>query len=84
MGYNMAGRMAKNTDNMLVWNRTRNIAEGHAKEFGTNVMNLDRDGSLPQLRDVRALFMCLPTSNEVDLVLKQTSHHLRLGTIVVD
>ena len=84
MGYNMAGNMAKNTDNMLVWNRTRSVAERHAKEHGTNVMNLDTDGSLPQLGDVRAVFMCLPTSDEVDLVLKQTSHHLRPGTIVVD
>ena len=40
MGYNMAGNMAKNTDNMLVWNRTRSVAERHAKEHGTNVMNL--------------------------------------------
>jgi len=84
MGYNMAGRITKRTSNMLVWNRTRNVAERHAEEFGTNIMKMDGDGSLPQLSHVRALFMCLPTSNEVDLVLKQTSLHLRPGTIVVD
>lgn len=78
MGYPMARHLAKEHD-VLVWNRTKEKAERHAKEHGTKVA--------AELKDCAAadvIITILPTSREVDEVVDQLMPHLRPGTLWID
>ncbi|EYB67718.1 6-phosphogluconate dehydrogenase [Deinococcus phoenicis] len=62
----------------LVWNRTREKADAHAREFGSEA------AELPEVTGANVIFSCLPTSAEVDEVLTALAGQLRPGTVWVD
>lgn len=78
MGYPMAGHLKKNHD-VIVWNRTGEVAERHAKEFGTA-----RAASLAECAGADAVITIVPTSREVDEIVDQLIDGLRPGTLWID
>jgi len=78
MGYPMARHLAARHE-VIVWNRTREKAERHAREHGSK---LARD-----LQDVAAgdvIITMLPTSMEVDSIADQLLPVLKKGTLWID
>eukprot|EP01029_Cantina_marsupialis_P004766 TRINITY_DN1497_c0_g1_i1.p1 TRINITY_DN1497_c0_g1~~TRINITY_DN1497_c0_g1_i1.p1 ORF type:complete len:336 (+),score=96.94 TRINITY_DN1497_c0_g1_i1:140-1009(+) len=65
-------------DKIHVWDRTPSVVESHSSEFGT------KGNSLSDFKNVQYLFMCLPTSVEVEEVVDKTLDYLEPGTIIVD
>lgn len=64
---------------MLVYNRTKEIAEQHAAEFGTTVMT-----SLEDLSSVDVCVLCLPTSVIVKDICTKIGAILKSGALVID
>ncbi|HET7434158.1 MAG TPA: NAD(P)-dependent oxidoreductase [Thermoanaerobaculia bacterium] len=78
MGYPMARHLAREND-VLVWNRTREKAERHAKEHGTTFV-----ADLAATADAEVIITILPTSVEVDEVVEQLLPQLKPGTLWID
>lgn len=78
MGFPMARHLAKEHE-LLVWNRTREKAERHAREHGTTVAN-----ELADVASADVIITMLPTSKEVDEVVDQLFAHVRPGTLWID
>jgi 3-hydroxyisobutyrate dehydrogenase len=78
MGFPMARHLAKEHD-VLVWNRTREKAERHAREHGTTLA-----GELADCAGADVILTMLPTSSEVDAIVDQLLPHLRPGTLWID
>ncbi|HEX8408806.1 MAG TPA: NAD(P)-dependent oxidoreductase [Thermoanaerobaculia bacterium] len=78
MGYPMARHLAKEHE-LVVWNRTREKAERHAREHGTTPA-----GDLAACADAEILITMLPTSREVDEIVERLDAHLRPGTLWID
>ncbi|HEX8171307.1 MAG TPA: NAD(P)-dependent oxidoreductase [Thermoanaerobaculia bacterium] len=78
MGFPMARHLAKEHD-VLVWNRTREKAERHAREHGTRLA-----ADLAECAQAEAIVTILPTSVEVDEIVDQLLPHLRPGTLWID
>ena len=78
MGFPMARHLAKEND-VLVWNRTREKAERHAREHGTTLA-----GDLADCANAEVIITMLPTSKEVDEIVDQLLPHLRTGTLWID
>ena len=78
MGFPMARHLAKQHE-VIVWNRTREKAERHAREHGSR---LSRD--LAQCAEADVIITMLPTSKEVDEIVGQLEPHLRPGTLWID
>jgi 3-hydroxyisobutyrate dehydrogenase len=79
MGYPMAGHLAKEHE-VVVWNRTREKGERHAREHGTTLAS--------HLSDVAAaadvIITILPTSKEVDEIVDEMRAYLKPGTLWID
>ena len=67
MGYPMAERLRQRGTDVFVWNRSVNVAEQHRRAHNTNVISEGFD----ELAQVRAVFLCLPTSVEVENTLRK-------------
>src|SRR5450755_4254910 len=78
MGFPMARHLAKEHE-VIVWNRTREKAERHSREFGTK---LAKDLADTAAADV--IITMLPTSKEVDEIVDQMLPHVRRGTLWID
>ena len=78
MGFPMARHLAKEHE-VIVWNRTREKAERHAREHGTTLAS-----ELADCADADAIITMLPTSKEVDEIVDQLDAHLKPGTIWID
>ena len=78
MGFPMARHLAKQHD-LLVWNRTREKAERHAREHGTTVAN-----DLADCANSEVIITMLPTSVEVDEIVDKLLPPLRPGTLWID
>jgi len=78
MGYPMARHLAKEHE-VLVWNRTPEKAERHAREHGTTLAN-----DLAECADAEAIITILPTSKEVDEIVDRLESHLKPGTLWID
>jgi 3-hydroxyisobutyrate dehydrogenase len=78
MGFPMARHLAKEHD-VIVWNRTREKAERHAREHGTTVAN-----DLAHCAQADVIITILPTSKEVDEIVDRIESHLRPGTLWID
>ncbi|HEY0371026.1 MAG TPA: NAD(P)-dependent oxidoreductase [Thermoanaerobaculia bacterium] len=78
MGYPMARHLAREHE-VVVWNRTREKAERHAREHGTTLAN-----ELTELANTDAIITILPTSKEVDEIVEQLASHLKKGTLWID
>merc|ERR1719203_542505 len=82
MGYPMAANLKKegsDSDNILVWNRNNAKAHQHALEFGTRAVS-----SIDELNTCSLVFLCLPTSIEVESICSQLGPILSPGSIVAD
>ncbi|MEA2236757.1 MAG: 3-hydroxyisobutyrate dehydrogenase [Thermoanaerobaculia bacterium] len=78
MGFPMARHLAKQHD-LLVWNRTREKAERHAREHGTTLAE-----SLTDCASAEVIITMLPTSVEVDEIVEQLLPSLHPGTLWID
>src|SRR5437870_7187416 len=78
MGFPMARHLTKQHE-VIVWNRTREKAERHAREHGSR---LARD--LAECAGAEVIITMLPTSKEVDEIVDQLAPHLRKGTLWID
>jgi 3-hydroxyisobutyrate dehydrogenase len=78
MGFPMARHLAKEHD-VLVWNRTREKAERHAREHGTTMAN-----DLTECAAADVIITMLPTSTEVDEIVDVLLPHVRPGTLWID
>jgi 3-hydroxyisobutyrate dehydrogenase len=78
MGFPMARHLTKEHE-VIVWNRTREKAERHTREFGSR---LARD--LSDCAAAEMIITMLPTSKEVDEIVDKLLPHLRRGTLWID
>src|SRR5512140_275954 len=78
MGYPMAGHLKKEND-VLVWNRTAEVAQKHAKQYGTRAV-----ATIEECAVADAILTCVPTSKEVDEIAAVLGPKLKKGTIWVD
>jgi 3-hydroxyisobutyrate dehydrogenase len=78
MGFPMARHLAKEHD-VIVWNRTREKAERHAREHGTTLAS-----DLADCAGADVVITILPTSREVDEIVDRIEAHLRPGTLWID
>ncbi len=78
MGFPMARHLAKEHE-VLVWNRTREKAERHARDHGSKQAK-----DLAECASADAIITMLPTSREVDEIVDQLLPHVRRGTLWID
>lgn len=78
MGFPMARHLAKQHE-VIVWNRTREKAERHAREHGSHLAS-----DLAACAEADVIITMLPTSVEVDQIVDQLLPHLRRGTLWID
>ena len=78
MGFPMARHLSKE-HTVVVWNRTREKAERHAREHGST-----HAPELAAAAAVDVIITMLPTSREVDEIVEQLLPHLREGTLWID
>jgi 3-hydroxyisobutyrate dehydrogenase len=78
MGFPMARHLAKEHE-VIVWNRTREKAERHAREHGTTLA-----ADLAACAEADVILTMLPTSTEVDAIVDQLLPHVRPGTLWID
>src|SRR4051795_8639393 len=75
MGFPMARHLSKHHE-LVVWNRTREKAERHAREHGTTLAN-----DLADCATAEVIITMLPTSVEVDEILDKLLPSLRTVTL---
>src|SRR5687767_2842740 len=78
MGFPMARHLAM-ANEVIVWNRTHEKAERHAREHGTKVA-----AHLADCASADVIITMLPTSREVDEIVDQLLRHVRAGTLWID
>jgi len=78
MGFPMARHLSKQHE-LIVWNRTREKGECHAREHGTTVA-----GDLAACAAAEIIITMLPTSREVDDIVNKLIGDLRRGTLWID
>ena len=78
MGFPMARHLSKQHE-VIVWNRTREKAERHAREHGTKLAN-----DVAECTAADVIITMLPTSREVDEIVDKLLPHLRKGTLWID
>src|SRR5436305_10236442 len=78
MGFPMARHLSKQHE-LLVWNRTREKAERHAREHGTTLAN-----DLADCANAEVVITMLPTSVEVDEIVDKLLPSLNPGTLWID
>lgn len=78
MGFPMARHLAKEHD-VVVWNRTQEKAERHAREHGTRLA-----ADLADCAAAETIITMLPTSKEVDEIVDRLLPHLKPGTLWID
>jgi 3-hydroxyisobutyrate dehydrogenase len=78
MGFPMARHLAKEHE-VVVWNRTTDKAERHAREHGTTAA-----ANVSDCAAAEVVITMLPTSREVDEIVDRLLPHLRRGTLFID
>lgn len=78
MGFPMARHLTKE-HNVVVWNRTREKAERHAREHGSTLA-----GDIAETARGDVIITMLPTSREVDEIVDRLLPHLREGQLWID
>src|SRR5438552_15470178 len=78
MGFPMARHLSKQHE-LIVWNRTREKAERHSREYGSR---LARD--LADTAQAEVIITMLPTSREVDEIVDRLLPSVRRGTLWID
>lgn len=84
MGANMARRLARGGANVLVWNRSHEVAE-QLSQAEPNVAACDSlSGMVAQLSSPRIIWLMLPAGDATEMALQQLAGLLAPGDIVVD
>src|SRR5713101_2646779 len=78
MGFPMARHLSKQFD-VMVWNRTREKAERHAREHGTKLAD-----DIAECAAADLIITMLPTSREVDEVVDTMLPSVREGRLWID
>jgi len=78
MGFPMARHLTKE-HHVIVWNRTREKAERHAREHGSTLAS-----DIADTAGADVIITMLPTSTEVDAIVEQLLPHLREGQLWID
>ena len=78
MGFPMARHLAKEHE-VIVWNRTREKAERHAREHRSHLAK-----SLEDVAEAPVIITMLPTSKEVDEIVDKLLPHVKKGTLWID
>jgi 3-hydroxyisobutyrate dehydrogenase len=78
MGFPMARHLTKEHE-VIVWNRTREKAERHARDYGSRLAK-----DLADCAAAEVIITMLPTSREVDEIVDKLLPHLRRGTLWID
>src|ERR1044072_888927 len=78
MGFPMARHLSKHHE-LVVWNRTREKGERHAREHGTRLA-----AELAECAAADVIITMLPTSREVDEIVDKLVSDLRRGTLWID
>jgi 3-hydroxyisobutyrate dehydrogenase len=78
MGFPMARHLSAKHD-VIVWNRTREKAERHAREHGTTLAD-----DITECAAADIIVTMLPTSREVDEVVDKLLPSVREGTLWID
>lgn len=78
MGFPMAANLADEHD-VLVWNRTADVATRHAEKHGTRVAE-----TLDECADAEVIVTMLPTSDAVDSIVDRLLEKLKEGTLWID
>lgn len=78
MGFPMARHLAREHE-VVVWNRSGEKAERHAREHGSKLAS-----DLTATADTDVLITMLPTSREVDEIVDQLLPHVKPGTLWID
>ncbi|HEX9984048.1 MAG TPA: NAD(P)-dependent oxidoreductase [Thermoanaerobaculia bacterium] len=78
MGYPMARHLAKEHE-VIVWNRTPEKAERHAREHGTTLAQ-----DLADCAGADVILTILPTSKEVDEIVSRLIDQVKPGTLWID
>jgi 3-hydroxyisobutyrate dehydrogenase len=78
MGFPMAGHLSKK-HHVIVWNRTREKAERHAREHGTTLAD-----DITECAAADIIITMLPTSREVDEIVDKLLSTVREGTLWID
>jgi len=78
MGFPMARHLAKEHE-VIVWNRTAEKAERHAREHGTRAVS-----EIRQCAAADVIITMLPTSREVDEIVDKLAPVLRKGTLWIE
>src|SRR3954470_16439843 len=78
MGFPMARHLSKQYE-LIVWNRTREKAERHAREHGTTLAN-----DLSDCANAEVIITMLPTSVEVDEIVDKLLRSTHPGTLWID
>ncbi len=78
MGSPMARHLTKE-HHVIVWNRTREKAERHAREHGSTLAN-----DIADTAQADVVITMLPTSAEVDEIVDRLLPHLREGMLWID
>src|SRR4051794_16444752 len=78
MGFPMARHLSKQHE-LLVWNRTREKGERHAREHGTTLAS-----ELAECAAAEVIITMLPTSAEVDQIVDKLWNDVRRGTLWID
>lgn len=76
MGWRMAAHLPKVFNDVRVWNRTFDKAQQHATQFGTQAVSIE------QAVQADVIFSCLPTSQEVETLIK--AYPPKAGSIWID
>lgn len=78
MGFPMARHLAREHE-VIVWNRTREKAERHAREHGSKLAN-----DIADTTNADVIITMLPTSKEVDEIVDKLLPHVKQGTLWID
>ena len=78
MGYPMARHLAKEHE-VIVWNRTPEKAERHARDHGTKLAK-----ALADTATADVIITMLPTSKEVDEIVDKLLPHVKRGSLWID
>src|SRR5207248_10617924 len=78
MGFPMARHLAKEHE-VIVWNRTREKAEQHARDHGSHLAHDISDTAAGEV-----IITMLPTSKEVDEIVDRLLQHLNQGMLSID
>ena len=78
MGFPMARHLSKQHE-LIVWNRTREKGERHAREHGTQLA-----ADLAECAAAEVVITMLPTSREVDEIVDKLIPGLQRGTLWID